>query len=188
MPRIFDSKNTVLKFISEKGSVKEIELLHFINENQAEFFKSLGSNPSLYKKHFLLFNHLYRLNEELSQDGFRLIISALEIKLCPITDLGTEIAHTDALKTFYLDKKHLELSDQALDEMMNDFWKKYLALDKKSEALKVMGLVSEPDLTLSKLNKRYNQLAKLHHPDKGGDKNQFIELKIAYGDLKVLFH
>ena len=180
-------QSRILDFIKEQGgSTKEHLLLSFIESNYPDFFSSLGSKPSLFKQHFFLFNHLYKLNEGLIKENHGLIISALEIRVCLVKEDSTEIGRADALKEFYLDEDNLKLSDQEIIQMMQSFWQKYMALDKKSEAIKTLSLENEADLTRRKLKKRYNQLAKLHHPDKGGDEVVFVEIKQAYDELKLL--
>lgn len=160
--------------------------MSYIETQQPTFFESLGIEPSLYKKHFLLFKYLYELNDQLVSKGKTLEISALDIRICCYSGEGREIGYSDRLREFYLNEDNLALSDTEIDNMMNKFWQKYLSLDKKSAALKTLGLQDEINLDLSKLKKKYNQLASKHHPDKGGDERLFIELKTAYNDLKPL--
>lgn len=177
----------ILDYLSESGgSVKEHQLLSLIEEKHPEFFSSLGGSPSLFKQHFFLFNQLYRLNNQLIKHNLHLIISALEIRLCPVGYSGTEIGQVDALKDFYLDESNLDLSDDELNKMMCLFWKKYMALDKKAEAIKTLELDNVQNLNRKKLKKKFNQLAKKYHPDKGGDETEFIKVKTAYDDLKLL--
>ncbi len=187
MPEKIDLQNLILKFIAEQNGCKEFELMSFIKQTCPQFFDPLGNERSLYRKHFYLFNYLHALNKHLVVTNQRLDISVLDIKLRIISTRKQQIGPSDDLYLFYSDKKNLELSEQELDKMMNKFWQKYLALDKKAEALNVLGLENDGNLTLLTLKKRYNKLAKLHHPDMGGNKNQFIKIKKAYGDLKPLF-
>jgi len=181
------TQNLILDFIVENGGCKEYQLISFINESCAEFFAPLKDSPSLFKKHFFLFNYLYNLNDQLLAKGQRLTISALDIRLVPVTNPRQELGHPDALCDFYLNEDNLNLSEQEVEKMMNGFWQKYLALDKKSESLKILGLEGEQNLTVLMLKRRYNELARRHHPDKGGNNAQFIVIKDAYRDLKSLF-
>ena len=177
----------ILDFIKDNaGCTKEHELLNFIEENNPEFFASLGQYPSLFKQHFFLFNHLYSLNQQLIFKEQYLIISALEIRLCDLNNAGTEIGRTDALREFYLDEDNLKLSDEEVTQMMQQFWQKYMALDKKAEAIKTLSLENEKELSKEILKKKFNQLAKEHHPDKGGNEENFVKIKKAYDELKLL--
>lgn len=160
--------------------------MSYIEAQRSEFFDSLGVDPSLFKKHFLLFNYLYKLSDRLISQGRTLKISTLDIRICSTSGEGREIGHSNQLREFYLNKGNLALPDTEIKNMMNKFWQKYLALDKKSAALRTLGLQNEVNLDFSKLKKKYNQLASMHHPDKGGDKRLFVEMKTAYNDLKPL--
>ncbi|MDQ7050374.1 MAG: DNA-J related domain-containing protein [Enterobacterales bacterium] len=174
----------IFEFISSKKDIKEFELLTFINNNHADFFNSLEAGASLYKKHFYLFNFLYRLNQKIACKKLGLAISAMSIRLVPINELSTELVDTNLLTSFYLDQNNLHLPEQQVKDMMDHFWTKYLALGEKSEALKILGLEKVNNLKLSILKKRYNELANKHHPDKGGEVARFVKIKTAYEQLK----
>lgn len=184
--------NFILDYIiSNQDCVTEYQLIQWIEKNQPEFFQQLGNAPSLYKKHFLLFHSLYWLNENLIKKNLRLIISPLEIRLINnnITSSKHEssvLSTTDTLKAFYLDKKNLQLSESEINQMLKSFWQKYLAIDKKAQAIKTLGLENYDELNIKLLKQRYNCLAMTHHPDKGGDPQKFIQLKEAYASLKSI--
>ncbi len=174
---------------------KEYELMTELQEN-TNFFSELGRNTSLFKKHFFLFHHLYVLAESLKEQNLQLEISALSIKLHkkPLTsDLESESHVAEyrgeivELHNFYLNSDNLNLPDNEVQDMLALFWKKYLALDKKMDAIKCFGLEETNNLSRSQIKKRYNQLASQHHPDKGGDKLEFMQIKEAYEQLKDSF-
>ncbi|PHS13571.1 MAG: hypothetical protein COA86_17115 [Kangiella sp.] len=180
--------------------IKEYELMTDL-ENNFNFFSELGEKKSLFKKHFFLFHHLYLLAEALKEQSFELEISALSIKLCkkPLASESGIEGHVSEyhvseykgeiveLENFYLNSDNLNLSDEEVQDMLALFWKKYLALDKKSDAIKCFGLEEHNNLSRSLIKKRYNQLASQHHPDKGGDKIKFMQIKEAYEQLKELY-
>ncbi|TQV86839.1 DNA-J related domain-containing protein [Aliikangiella coralliicola] len=172
--------------MANDGVTKEYSLLRFLEKNHPEFFESLGVEPSLYKKHFWLFHHLYHLDVELLKKNVRLIISPLEIRLCEIGEAGAALGEKDALKAFYLDKKNLNLSTEEVINMQKKFWEKFLAIDEKAAAIKTLGLEDCGDLNRDTLKRRFNQLAQKHHPDRGGDSQYFISLRHAYETLKLL--
>lgn len=177
----------ILDFILAQGGVtKEYYLLEHIEKNHAEFFQCLGETPSLYKKHFFLFNRLYQLNDKLLLDNRYLIISALEIRLVNSCDAGKAVGEVDGLKGFYLDLDNLHLSDEAIQTMQRQFWQKYLALENKSKAIKILQLDGVSPLNRAVLKKQFNQLAKKYHPDKGGDSERFVDIKQAYEELKLI--
>ena len=102
----------------------------------------------------------------------------------PLGEFSHEIAE---LKAFYLDKNNLNLPDKEVEEMLALFWKKYLAIDKKADAIKCLGLQDYKDINRSQIKKRYNQLASKHHPDKGGNPAKFMKINEAYEQLKHCF-
>ena len=177
----------LLDFINENdGVTQEYPMLRHINDFHPEFFESLGTEPSLFKKHFFLFHQLHLLNDQLLDRNLRLIISPLEIRLCPIAQSGQAVSETDVLKDFYLNQENLYLSDEAVTDMQKKFWQKYLALDKKAEAIQVLGLQNESSLDKNIVKKRFNELAQKHHPDKGGESDKFQQIQEAYQSLKQL--
>lgn len=177
----------ILDYLFEQESpIGEYQLLQHIDTQLPEFFDSLGTSPTLYKKHFLLFNTLYEIDGELTKRNLRLIISPLDIRVVPTTEARAEISETDGLRHFYQDIGNLELSEQEVMEMQKLFWQKYLALDKKSEALEILGLVDEKVINLDKVKKQYKKLAQQHHPDKGGDEALFLKISEAFEQLKLI--
>ncbi len=180
-------EHLLIEFLTEHSDgIQEYELLAYIEKNHPAFF-SFEEPFSLFKKHFYLFHQLYKLNDSLLAQGQRLIISALDIRLCLIGDAENEIGRVDALKGFYLDETNLHLSETEIGEMMQLFWKKYMAVEEKAEALKILGLQNELELNKEIIKKRFNQLAKEHHPDRGGDELDFIKIKKSYDELKLLY-
>ena len=59
-----------------------------------------------------------------------------------------------------------------------------LSMDEIRRHLKTLGLNYPDDLHLSTLQGRFRQLARLHHPDKGGDCKTFGAIHAAYLELK----
>ncbi|MFT6733794.1 MAG: hypothetical protein ACJAS9_001988 [Polaribacter sp.] len=198
----------LLDYLESKPSyIKEFDLMTDLSEDlgvEHGFFSDLGKSPSLFKKHFFLFHHLYLLSEVLLPSGRLLEISALSIKLIVSEQssvhpekktkkkqLSESCAVTDSvsieLKTFYLEKNNLYLPDKEVQELLELFWKKYLSLDKKTDAIKCLGLQDLNNLSRSQIKRRYNQLAIQFHPDKGGDNIKFMQIKEAYEQLKALY-
>jgi len=141
------------------------------------------NNLTLFKSHFLLFNALYKLQCELPEsEGKSLEISPLKIQLRSLSSPGNESSLTDSsqgkLRDYYLDINNLKnTSSQDVDDMLSKFWEIYFSRDKRIEALEVMGL--EEDAPFDEIKKRYRQLAKKLHPDKGGDKERLQEINRA---------
>ena len=179
-----DNQFIVDYIILKGGSVKEYHLLKYIEEEHPLFFGHL-SNPCLYKKHFYLFNQLYNLRDVLIDQSRTLLISSLEIKLISNNKKqNKEIGRTEVLRSFYLDLNNLYLSDEEVSDMLNAFWDKYYAIDKKIEAIKVLGLEGVVEVDLLKIKSAYTKLAHQYHPDKGGCSNTFLKVQKAYSLLK----
>lgn len=56
---------------------------------------------------------------------------------------------------------------------------------KKSSSHDILQI--EPPVTESDIKKAYKKLCLVHHPDKGGCKDEFIKLTNAYNDLLLSF-
>ena len=172
--------------VANDNSVKEHQMLSFIKKEHAQFFDALGDSPSLFKQHFYLFHQLYLLANELNQKNIGLQVSAIEISSYAIDVNSDHIGYSDPLKQFYLDEKNLELPDEDIQLMLNQFWEKYLAIDKKAEAINELELQNVELLDIETVKKQFNRLAKKHHPDKGGCKQRFIKIRSAYDTLKLV--
>jgi len=147
-----------------------------------------GSSLGLFRKHFLVMNALYRLQAELAQEGLYLSISPLAIRLEPLQDLGLASLPSDEavaeLRDYYLDWANYDRTDATdVEAMLNRFWQRYLAIDKRVEALQALSL--PPDASWETVKQAYRRQAATHHPDKGGDPERFRAIREAY---EVLLH
>jgi len=178
----------IIDYITSNGGViKEYDLLRHIDKEQPQFFQSLGEKPSLYKRHFYCLHHLYLLRKSLAKYEQTIIISALEIRIIKNQSNTNEVGSLDHLADFYLNFENIKLSEKEVSEMLDQFWKKYSAIDQKSEALKVFGLAQNAIITKERIKQQYTKLVSVHHPDKGGEQEKFIQIKQAYNQLKHLF-
>ncbi|MGH1462159.1 MAG: DNA-J related domain-containing protein [Neptuniibacter sp.] len=168
---------------------KEYELLQYL-ELRDPLIRSIEgqSELALFKKHFLIMNMLYTLQDiYFSERVGYLHISAVKIYLentsspqrtLPITDISDS-----KLKVYYLDWNNLyEMTQNSVEDLLDQFWKKYFALDKRENALEVLGLTKEA--TSHEIKARFRLLATEHHPDKGGNSESFIQIRTAYETLK----
>ena len=173
--------NTATDKLSEHELIKQLENNHgaFQDSNQK-------SDLNLFRKHFMVMNALYQLQESLFKEGMHLAISALSIKLEVISDNhnGFPAEHSDAkLRAYYLDWKQLdETTESDVDALLNRFWKQYCAHVKQTDALNVLGLSNSEKW--SDIQQAYRRLAARSHPDRGGDKAQFVAIREAYEILK----
>ena len=140
----------------------------------------------LFRRHFLVMNALYQLQEMFAPTGIYLHISALQIKT-EITDKNSASTHitenSDAgLRAYYKNWDnfyHTQASD--VEALLDGFWKRFVGHDKKTASLSVLGLDTQADWPL--IEKTYRRLAQQHHPDKGGNADQFVAIATAYQHL-----
>ena len=167
---------------SHPAGLSEYELIKLLeSEGQAGFqVGCLKDNLSLFQTHFLLFHNLYRLAEQLAtHNEWRLLISPLCIHLLPYsTNTVNEVTAPDALRDYYLDLDNLECTDATqVDEMLEQFWQRFLHNHERSEALDALGLTDPVDWPAIK--HAHRRLAMEHHPDRGGDEGRLQEINAA---------
>jgi len=138
----------------------------------------------LFRAHFLLFHCLYRLRDQLVDQGEWLRIHCLEIALVPLErdpDTGAThgcVAAADPLRSYYLDLTNLESMDAAtVEAMLSDFWRRLDSSGRRREALRVLGL--DDDADGQTVRQQYRRLAQRHHPDKGGDTETLQQINEA---------
>jgi DnaJ-domain-containing protein 1 len=167
--------------------ISEYHLIRLLQkEMEEEFAADLFRNElDMYRAHFLLFHALYRLSDHLleHQQG-QLEIHVLKIIILPsITHKTRALSHPDPLREHYLNLDNL--SDTTLEDvktLLGKFWTNYYADQKKPQALKVMGLKSAASRV--EIERRYRTLAMQHHPDRGGDEQEFLKLQQAIKTLR----
>ena len=176
----------ILKEATEKLS--EYDLIKRLGESNKSFGeKGDKSNIILFRKHFMVMNALYQLQESLFKEGIYLAISALSIKLEPIKAHHNK-SPTDCsdakLRAYYLDWSQLTATTEAdVDALLNSFWEHYAAHDKQSQALNTLGLGNNE--TWPVIQQTYRKLAAEFHPDRGGETEQFIAIRKAYETLRL---
>ena len=142
--------NTFLQHLQEllhahPSGLSEFELIKQLESEGEPGFEAgcLKDNLSLFQTHFFLFHSLYQLADHLAlQNEWRLKISALSIQLFPTSKLNdNELTEADALRAYYLDLNNLEATDaEAIEDLLDQFWQRFLRNDTRSEALNTLGL------------------------------------------------
>lgn len=176
--------------LSEYALLKKLESDGFELEGES------GVSPDLllFRKHFLIMNALYQLQPTLQEEAFYLNISALQIQLIPtgnITELTNStslsqnnLAEADHLRDYYLDWSEFEKSSSKyVQKLLDSFWRRYLDDEHLQQAWTTLGL--EPETPLPLVRKAYQRLARYHHPDQGGDPEQFRRVREAYELLVI---
>lgn len=173
------NEHALLKALDEKGT---------INLEKDTFSDSV----KLFRTHFLLYNALYQLRDDLWQKGRgHLEITAVRLNLLPYHPGSAALQEHDNMRDYYLDMDMLEkTTQQDIESALNSFWKRLHAESifsgggLKAKALQTLGLaegVSTKEIKLS-----YRRLAMLHHPDRGGDAEKLQTINEAMEVLRPL--
>ena len=177
---------------SSNTAVRLLDIVsHLENEHVFQSFSSLSPEIKAFRKNFLVMNALYYLQRDLLDTGFLLSISAVAIKIEPLLDSSSikslAASGDEKLADYYLDwTNYYESGQQDIENLLNGFWDKYFALDKRNNALQFLGLASESDWGDVQIS--YRRLAKKYHPDMGGNASDFIKLREAYELLRHCYN
>jgi len=170
------------------GGLSEHELFKTLASAGDERFEDrVFHQPlALYRAHFVLFHHLYRLQERLGRERRgQLRISPLCIRL--LEDgraAGTAVDESDPLRSYYLDLDNLaDTTGDDVDRMLGRFWAGLTTNERRREALAVLGL-SDP-VDDGQIKRTYRRLAMAHHPDRGGDTARLQTLNAAMAVLSA---
>ena len=159
-----------------------------------------AGNFALFQSHFVLFNALYRLSDELATAGLTLEIGLVDIQvraLDPGAGQRVGTSQTGSLRDYYLDWSNFTgASEASVDALLDDFWQTYgrysnrnqpVADTEKQAALGAFDL-AEP-VTFAEIKQRYRRLVMREHPDRGGDtatlqtlNDAMAVLALAYGN------
>lgn len=176
----------VKSFLAENpGGVGEHEFLRHLDDEGV--FEALDTGVSssllLFQKHFLLFHVLYAINRQrVAEKQGALQITPLSIKPLDYDEAGTQIGEIDAMSAHYLALENLQsATEQSVSDLLDAFWVRYLKNEKRGDALKVLGL-NDP-VSDTEIVRRYRKLVSVHHPDRGGDKDEVQAINDAYAVL-----
>lgn len=135
----------------------------------------------LFRTHFLLFNALYRLRDQLwGEQRAHLQISALRTCLQPYQAGNASLSEHDPLRDYYLDMQQLrDTSAHDVEQLMTSFWTRLQGGDEKLAALELFELHEENCLDLGRIKYRYRQLVSQHHPDRGGSTSRLQSINQA---------
>ena len=142
--------------------------------------------------HFLLFHVLYRLRDQLSETGESLKISPLSIRIESQSVVGGEGVpdSVDTLRQFYLDLSQYRLPEEAIQQMVNDFWAgapgQAPAQSEAREAAEVLGFQAVPT-DFPTVKQRFRRAVMHAHPDRGGKTETIQHLNQAFAVLKAHF-
>lgn len=164
---------------------KEYDLIeHLAEKNFFQFGPHCNSiSLKLFYKHFLLFHALYLISERMVKNkSGSLKITPLLIQKLSYGEAETALGEFDPMREYYMDLNNMnDATEETVDDLLTSFWMKYLANDKRQEALETLGL-SDP-VDDQQIKSTYRRLVKTHHPDKGGEKEIIQALNQAYAVL-----
>ncbi len=186
-----------------RGTCKVYDFLPVITQNSVY---SWSDNPliGIFQKQYIIQAALIELQEDyrvLAQSGKdvkldredqkMLILSPVTVALVDhesieeITD--TQKAVEDAAASVVLEhyrdyERFFSATEDSISELLESFWAKFNAYEEKDIAYKILGV--ESGSSLREINEAYRNLISLHHPDKGGDAEEFIKIRQAFESLK----
>lgn len=166
--------------------LSEYALLQRLRQDPRMIFERerLDDPQDLFRTHFLLFHHLYRLRGALraSRSG-DLDIQVLNICWHAYSSQESgALAQPDPLAGYYLDLANLTGTTPAdIDRMLGQFWARFGHYDRRAEALAVLELPIDSDNAT--ILRQYRRLAMCHHPDRGGDRTRLQAINAAMAIL-----
>ena len=180
----------LLKILEERdGGISEYELIRLLGERGHERFSGscLGTEPELFRAHFILFNALYCIRQKIRERDQREIeITAVKIILYKSSKAKVGIQKADPLAAYYLDTKNLkETTDDDVYKLLASFWNRFQVSSDKDQALALLAL-AEP-VEPQTIRKRYRELAFEHHPDRGGSAEKLATINEAMDTLRVYY-
>lgn len=134
----------------------------------------------LFRLHFLLFNRLYHLADEVAEEQLSLDIHVLKIALRARPPGEAAVQLDDPLRRYYQDwEQWRQTNADDVQHLLDGFWRGRGAVSdaEVEQALEVMGFDRAP--APAALKQRYRSLLSRHHPDRGGSTAQAQEINRA---------
>lgn len=169
--------------------LSEYELLRSLREGHCSHIPNLplSDHLVLFRSHFLLFNALYQLRDQLNQTRqAHLQIDPLRILLLPYSEGEQALSHSDSLRSYYLDLTNLrDTSEQEVERLLSSFWTRMHGGEEKRAALELFELAdSNQPISAAVVKLRYRQLVAQHHPDRGGSTERIQSINLAFEILQ----
>ncbi|MCJ8168558.1 DNA-J related domain-containing protein [Atopomonas sediminilitoris] len=170
----------------QPDGLPEYALLHALRKAHSSHLPNLALSDKLvlFRSHFLLFNALYRLRDQLWQaERAYLHIDPLNICLMPYQAGSQAVSEHDPLRAYYLDEQQLRETDERdVERLLTSFWTRMQGGEEKLAAIELFEL-DEP-ITPQRIKQRYRQLVSLHHPDRGGSQTRMQSINHAFEILE----
>lgn len=188
-------EQAVYQLLMSGQKFTEFELITVLSKAPYRFFEagSLSQDLSLFQTHFILFHVLYRLNQLGHEtQAFYIDIHVLKIQLRPISSTTAEqlapYLQSDGLRDYYLDWRNFDKTNSAdVAKLLSQFWQQFNKTPQNSQqqlenAQAYFDFDTTP--TLQELKLKYRLRSLQHHPDKGGNSEDFSELLNNYQIIK----
>lgn len=159
--------------------VSEYDLLQQCLAAKLLQFDGLAYERQLFCRHFLLFHALYNLRDQwLDLAEADVTISALAIGRVTLERRPKALGQPDGLRAYYLNLENYFGTDAAeVRRLLNGFWSAFAGGHKRDDALRTLQL--RDPVSREQIRSAYRKLAMRHHPDRGGDTEQFQTLQAA---------
>lgn len=181
--------------LNHNDGMTEFELFDLLKSPPYELFtaEALRNPLTLFQSHFILFNALYQLQGTwLTNKIGMLQIHCTNIRRTSWDPGQNGVITQDKLRAYYLDWTNLSNTDQSeVEALLDNFWSAFSGMPNQvnnndmpqQKALDLLNLTSP--FSALQLKQQYRKMLHLHHPDKGGDNGQTVELHNAYQRLKT---
>ncbi len=184
-PRLLDAIDQILSERTE--GIREYDLIISLDERFPALYPKpdLSDKLTLFQHHFYLKHCLYVLQRQYYEGGlWTLDIDSITIIKRPIRQHETALPDQfDSVRDYYLDLANLNKETQvSVENMISDFWNAMSKYQQLPDAHATLGLSGKE--TEAEKKQQFRKLAQQHHPDKGGDEQEFIRIQQAWQQIK----
>lgn len=168
--------------------LSEYQLICLLREQRWPLFAEtdLHEPLSLFHSHFVLFNALYRLNDQLAAQNLQVEISPLCIRLLPRGSGEPALTTANPLRDYYLDWQQLEETGrEQVQSMLDGSFARINGQSEYARALACFGFAEDqPEPDAREIRSRFRRLVSQHHPDRGGCTKRLQDINQAMATLK----
>lgn len=181
--------------LNRKDGVSEYELFAILKSPPYEVFSSeaLSDPLSLFQNHFILFNALYQLQDTWLINKIGLLDIHYSGILHKPWHAGLNgVVTEDKLRTYYLEWTNLSDTNQSqVEALLESFWSAFSGMPNQiqdndmsqQQALDLLNITFP--FSEKRLKLQFRRMLHKHHPDKGGNNSQTVQLYNAYDRLKT---
>ena len=192
MAKAIQESRLVIEGLLGEGEIKIYELIQEVG--QSDVF-SWSEDPflALYQKQFITQAALCELYFDYASAGQKYVsISPISVAIVEYTaptreqSAGLPVDEYVPNFEFYLTADNFySATPETVQSLLDAFWTRFSAQMQQLPALEVLGL--QEGASWQAIQKRFRELAAKNHPDKGGDKHAFIQIRHAFECLKKVY-